>query len=573
MQFTAVQGGGTVASQNFAVLNTGQGTATWGLQVSNLTGNGILSTDKQWLTVSPSTGSSTAGSLQVPIVEALVNVTGLQAGQYFASIRIDSPGSDALRSVNVGLTVLPPGANPGVLVRPTGLVFAQQAGSASAITPQSVRLASSSSSNLDVVASPSTLNGGNWLTATARNLTLPPGSPQTLNVQPTLGLLAPGQYFGTVTLLFGDRTSDTVNVLLLVTAPAAASCVPARLLLSDRLGSSFGVPVNSGSVISVEVKDDCGNAVTIATVVATFSNGNPALNLTSSGAGVYTGTWRPTGSAGQVTVTLTATWAPLASAAIQRQGQILAAGTVFPVAIVNAASFAYVPGASPPLAPGSIVSVFGSNLALSTAGAASIPLPTKLGGFTMTIDGQPAGLFYASSGQVNMQFPTGLAPNSKAQAVAKVTTAAGQEITSLPLEIQIGLVQPGIFTVYQSGTGQGVIMDARYRLVDSANPAKAGDVVQIFATGLGATIPPVLTGQPAPAQPPFALVATPVDVRIGGLAAKVEYAGLCPGFVGLYQVNAQIPAGVPAGLTPVSSVSLVIVQGGVSSNTVTIAVR
>jgi uncharacterized protein (TIGR03437 family) len=168
-----------------------------------------------------------------------------------------------------------------------------------------------------------------------------------------------------------------------------------------------------------------------------------------------------------------------------------------------------------------------------------------------------------------MQFPTGLAPNSKAQAVAKVTTGTGEEITSLPLEIQIGLVQPGIFTAGQDGKGQGVIMDARNRLVDSANPAMRGDVVVIYGTGLGATIPPVLSGQPAPSQPPLALVATPVAVQIGGLAAQVFYAGLTPGFVGLYQVNAPIPAGV----TPGSSVSLVIVQGGVSSNTVTIAVR
>ena len=90
----------------------------------------------------------------------------------------------------------------------------------------------------------------------------------------------------------------------------------------------------------------------------------------------------------------------------------------------------------------------------------------------------------------------------------------------------------------------------------------------MYATGLGLTDTPVATGVAAPATP-LANVVTPVKITIGGLDAVVDFAGLAPNFVGLYQVNARVPVGVTAG----PSVPLVITQNGVASNTVTIAVR
>jgi len=113
-----------------------------------------------------------------------------------------------------------------------------------------------------------------------------------------------------------------------------------------------------------------------------------------------------------------------------------------------------------------------------------------------------------------------------------------------------------------------VIMDVANRLVDANNPAKAGDVVVVYCTGLGATNPAMRSGEAA-LPSPLAKATTPVQVTIGGQPAVVHYAGLTPGFVGLYQVNVQVPSGV----TPGSSVPLVISQDGVPSNTVTLAVR
>jgi len=106
-------------------------------------------------------------------------------------------------------------------------------------------------------------------------------------------------------------------------------------------------------------------------------------------------------------------------------------------------------------------------------------------------------------------------------------------------------------------------------LVTASNPAAPGEVVVIYATGLGPVSPAPATGQSAPAVPPLALVTTPVKVTIGGVEAAVEFAGLAPGLVGVYQVNAQVPQEV----TPGNEVDVVMTQGGAQSNTVTIAVQ
>src|SRR5207249_4052417 len=124
-------------------------------------------------------------------------------------------------------------------------------------------------------------------------------------------------------------------------------------------------------------------------------------------------------------------------------------------------------------------------------------------------------------------------------------------------------VSPGIFQV--NGTSQGAILTPNYQLIDATHQAQAGDVIVIFSTGLGMTNPPVPSGVPSTA----AQVTIPVTVTIGGVNAPVQYAGLSPGFVGLYQVNAVVPAGVTAG----TAVPVVLTQGGVTSNQATIGVK
>jgi uncharacterized protein (TIGR03437 family) len=174
-------------------------------------------------------------------------------------------------------------------------------------------------------------------------------------------------------------------------------------------------------------------------------------------------------------------------------------------------------------------------------------------------------IFYASPLQINAQLPSDLPANTRLQAAVKVRQGI-VEVLTVPETITLALTGPGIFVV--NAAGQGAILDGLGRLVDSQTPAKVGDTVAVFGTGLGATQPAVAPGQAAPGNPPATVVTLPT-VRIGGLPAPVVFAGLAPGFVGLYQINVQIPPGTPAG----SAVELVLTQSGTDSNKVTLAIR
>jgi uncharacterized protein (TIGR03437 family) len=101
-----------------------------------------------------------------------------------------------------------------------------------------------------------------------------------------------------------------------------------------------------------------------------------------------------------------------------------------------------------------------------------------------------------------------------------------------------------------------------------SNPAKAGDALLIFCTGLGTVTPKVSAGSIAPASPP-AKIDNPVTVSVGGENASVLFAGLAPGFVGLYQMNVTVPAGIAASDT----VPVVLMAGSISSVPVTVAIQ
>ena len=153
-------------------------------------------------------------------------------------------------------------------------------------------------------------------------------------------------------------------------------------------------------------------------------------------------------------------------------------------------------------------------------------------------------------------------------------TAGG--LASAPQTVPLGPVSPGIFTIPPGGTGQGAIQIANTVIFAApsgsirgaqAQPANPGDFLTIYCTGLGAVTNPPAAGVPAPSNPPSTTTATP-QVAIGGIQANVTFYGLAPGFVGLYQVNVQVPAGLPAG----NAVPLVLTIGGQTSNTVSVAI-
>jgi uncharacterized protein (TIGR03437 family) len=207
--------------------------------------------------------------------------------------------------------------------------------------------------------------------------------------------------------------------------------------------------------------------------------------------------------------------------------------------IVNAASFGL--GTASPhrnLSPGSLVTIFGEGLSLETRDAPSLPLPLLLGGVRVLFNGAPAPLLYVSPRQINVQVPFEI---SGASVEIAIQTPAG---TTAAIVVGTASTQPGIFFDFTSGLG--AVVNAGDGTPVWVRPVRAGSAVSIFCTGLGAVTPAGLTGAAAPALPP-AKTQLGVSATVGGLAATVTFSGLAPGFAGLYQVNVDLPPGLPPG--------------------------
>jgi len=224
--------------------------------------------------------------------------------------------------------------------------------------------------------------------------------------------------------------------------------------------------------------------------------------------------------------------------------------------VVNAASY------TAPVAPGSVASAFGDFFVSSPMSATQSPLPTDISGLSFQFgDGAKAPLYFVSGGQVNFQVPWELS----GQSVTFTATVDGQ--TGAAQTVPLAPFAPAIFTVDGQGSGPGAILDTSYQLVNSSNPAAAGSFISIFCTGLGQVTNQPATGSPAPLSP-LSWSGIPT-VTVGGVPATVSFSGLAPGYVGLYQVNAQVPAGLAAN----DAVPVVFSMGGATSNTATLSVQ
>jgi uncharacterized protein (TIGR03437 family) len=222
------------------------------------------------------------------------------------------------------------------------------------------------------------------------------------------------------------------------------------------------------------------------------------------------------------------------------------------------------------LAQRSIGSLYGLNLSAQTAVAdRPPPLPFTLGGTTVTIGGTNTALFFVSPAQINFQVPF-LGVTGKTSEPLVIT----QGVMSTTVTVQIAPIVPALFTTNQQGTGQAAALIANTAsLVAPADafpgsrPAKPGEYISIYCTGLGdVSFRPGL-GSVSLASPLSITLITPT-VTIGGVPATVPFSGLAPGFVGLYQVNVQVPAAAPSG----AAIPIVLAIGGFFSNPATIAV-
>jgi uncharacterized protein (TIGR03437 family) len=193
----------------------------------------------------------------------------------------------------------------------------------------------------------------------------------------------------------------------------------------------------------------------------------------------------------------------------------------------------------------------------TTASFAASPIATALGDVQVSVGGTLAPLLYVSPSQINFQVP-GATPVGGLEDVQVASVSTGQVLASWLF--QMDPVSPGLFSVDGSGSGQVVALNQDGSVNNGANPAQAGSIVTLYATGQGA-----IGGMPTDGQPAQGIVATPetpqVFINAGFVpAGDVQWSGLAPGFAGLWQINVQVPSNAPPG-----DVVVFIIYRGVNS--------
>jgi uncharacterized protein (TIGR03437 family) len=237
-------------------------------------------------------------------------------------------------------------------------------------------------------------------------------------------------------------------------------------------------------------------------------------------------------------------------------------GGITATAVVNGASNQV--GA---ISPGEVVVIYGSGIGPSslttyTLGSNGL-VPTNTGGTSVYFNGAPAPVLYSSANQVAAVVPYNLS-GSLVQMFVQY-----QNATTGLVNLSLASMTPAVFTLNGGGSGQAAAINNKDGSINgAASPAKIGDYLQLYITGVGQTNPPGADGsinaQPLP-QPQATVTAT-----IGGKPASVNFAGGAPGSVaGVFQVNVQVPSGITVG----SAVPVVVTVGTSSTqNGVTIAV-
>jgi uncharacterized protein (TIGR03437 family) len=415
------------------------------------------------------------------------------------------------------------------------------------------------------------------LTATAAAPNVSVTAPVDVTVRVDATRFNAGVYRGEVTVAFSPGLpSRKVDVLLIVlprlattAARQAEGCTPTRLLpVFTALGAGFQGTAGWPTPVELLVVDDCGDRMTSGSVTISFSTGDSPLSMNSLRDGRWTGTWQArTPDGRQVVLTATAQMPAPALTGSAQIGGLLAQSTgtpaIAPGGALNAASFVK----QAPVAPGGMIAIFGSGLSTGLRQATELPLRTELDGTRVLIGGRPLPLIFTSQGQVNALIPLDLTANTSHQLLVRRGTAY-----SLPETVVVAPAQPAIFTKNQRGDGAGIIVgvkaDGRQFLVDETNRVSSGDVLVIYCAGLGAVDAQVAPGEPSPSTPVARTVAE-VTAIVDGKAAQVLFAGLVPGFVGLYQVNAIVPQGVGTG----TQMPVILSVGTQSSPPVTIAVE
>ncbi|HUA83689.1 MAG TPA: putative Ig domain-containing protein [Bryobacteraceae bacterium] len=558
LRFESRQGAGSTMPESVNVLNLGDPGSTVNWTVNLLSGS-------NWLNVSPGNGTATASAPGKFTLTPSAGTANLPAGPQYALLSVSDPNSQNAPQYLTAVLDNEPSTSPALPdPQPAGLFFTPSIGA------QTVYLYTSSAAAIGFGVSTSTVSGGSWLSATPANGTAMTGTPAPVSVSVNTMGLAAGIYYGNINIEMSGALR-TVAVTLVVPPAvgssmihADATCSPAQLAMTQTgLAGNFSVPAGWPATLIVQLNDNCGNAVSGGSVIASFSSGDPPLSLRGdSVSNTYAATWQPITTSAETTVTLQATAGTLQATeqftgAVNQNSaappSLAPNGTLnifFNVATANATGYA--------LAPGSVIQVYGSGFAPSLVAPPNVPLLNQISGAFMLIGSTQIPLFFVSGSVLAAQVPFELTPNQQYQAILSANGAL-----TLPETLDVVPMQPGVLFSISDGTV--IAQRADGSLVSASSPAHPNDALTLYLTGMGATNPPVASGVATPLQ--LVPASTQPTVALGGQTVNVAYAGLTPTGIGLYQINITVPSNAQPGNLP-----LVIMQNGVPANSTTLPV-
>ena len=257
--------------------------------------------------------------------------------------------------------------------------------------------------------------------------------------------------------------------------------------------------------------------------------------------------------------------------------RLIGIGNATPVPAINAGgivnSASYVGGA---VAPGELISIFGSNFGttgLETAAVENNYYPTGLGRTQVLFNGYPGTILAVTPTQINA-----IVPQYGTSTTSTTIQVEVDATPSLPVTLPLAAAAPALSTANLSGSGPAAIVNQDGSINSASNPAPRGSVVSLYGTGLGTLFFPLEVYGYFPSLPdgaltistPYPMPQAPVTVTIGGQPATVSYAGAAPFLVnGAFQINVQIPTGIPPG-----AAAIVVSAGGIASTQqVTVSVQ
>ncbi len=358
--------------------------------------------------------------------------------------------------------------------------------------------------------------------------------------------------------LTGTTPSQTITMTQSVLVQAAFSLQAAVVAAmspsgSAPTGASFTQP------LAVKVTDVTGSALPGVAVLFSAPGAGPSAILPQAVA-----TTNAQGVAGVTAVANNLVGSYVVTASVGSASAVFTLSNTLLVMPPAITAVMPAPNCKTGLAAGELLTLYGANLSDQVAVADATPLPTTLGVTTLLVNGTAVPLLYVDSSQINFQAPSDVA----GEKISVVVQRNGQ--SSQPYMVTFNGPSPAIFLAGGTDALAGGTHAAATNGDGSANspdnPAPAGKAVVMYATGLGPVTSPVLDGQAAPLIAPWSMVLNPLSATIGGLSADVLFAGLAPGFVGLYQVNLAVPA-LATGDYPV-----IVTVGNVPSNAAIISV-